>query len=390
MKNLSVLLTILLLSINAPSQTCLPNGIIFHTQAEIDSFQVSYPGCNVIEGDVHIGNFQNGTNTDNLIGLSVLESIGGSFIIQNNDSLTSLAGLENITTIGDQLGIFDNPGLVSMTGLDGLTYAGSLTVGSNANLSSLTGLENLVTVGSYFSIENSPSIVNLGGLESLTSVGAHASITGNDALVSLDGLDNLVTIGSGFAIEYNNALENIEALHNLVSVQNDDNWSRVSFKNNIALTSLAGFDNVDPASIAELSIGWNLACSECDVYSICHYLADPVGDVIIRYNAPGCNNIAEVEAACSVGIHESVAGGQRSAVRIYPNPSSKNITIELPKTTAIKNTNLSIYNLNGQEVLSKRITEQMIVENISDLPGGVYFITVLNDRTLLTGKFFKR
>ena len=33
---------------------CLPEGITFSTQAEIDNFQTNYPGCTEIEGDVVI------------------------------------------------------------------------------------------------------------------------------------------------------------------------------------------------------------------------------------------------------------------------------------------------------------------------------------------------
>ena len=33
---------------------CLPQGIIFTIQAQIDSFQVNYPGCTEIEGYVEI------------------------------------------------------------------------------------------------------------------------------------------------------------------------------------------------------------------------------------------------------------------------------------------------------------------------------------------------
>ena len=34
------------------SQQCLPNGIIFATQSEIDNFQINYPNYTEIEGDV--------------------------------------------------------------------------------------------------------------------------------------------------------------------------------------------------------------------------------------------------------------------------------------------------------------------------------------------------
>ena len=44
------------------SQSCLPTGIIFTTQAEIDNFQTNNPNCTEIEGDVEI----NGDDITNL------------------------------------------------------------------------------------------------------------------------------------------------------------------------------------------------------------------------------------------------------------------------------------------------------------------------------------
>ena len=58
----------LLFTYHLSSQPCLPEGIIFTTQAEIDNFQTSYPGCTEIEGDVTIS----GDDINNFIGLRTL------------------------------------------------------------------------------------------------------------------------------------------------------------------------------------------------------------------------------------------------------------------------------------------------------------------------------
>lgn len=70
------------------AQPCLPEGIEITTQVQIDSFQINYPGCSEIEGDVEI----NGDDFTNLYGLSVINSIGGEFIIKSYNSLTNLSG----------------------------------------------------------------------------------------------------------------------------------------------------------------------------------------------------------------------------------------------------------------------------------------------------------
>jgi hypothetical protein len=54
-------------------QGCLPEGITFSTQDQIDNFQVNYPGCTEIEGFVII----QGNDISNLDGLSVLTAVGG-------------------------------------------------------------------------------------------------------------------------------------------------------------------------------------------------------------------------------------------------------------------------------------------------------------------------
>ena len=54
-------------------QPCLPEGITFTTQAQIDSFQINYPGCSEIMGTVVI----EGPIINNLDGLNVLTAVGG-------------------------------------------------------------------------------------------------------------------------------------------------------------------------------------------------------------------------------------------------------------------------------------------------------------------------
>lgn len=88
-----------------------------------------------------------------------------------------------------------------------------------------------------------------------------------------------------------------------------------------------------------------------------------------------------------VGIHDRPLSAE--TLNFYPNPSSTTITISLPSTTPINNTTLSIYNVNAQQVISRRITEPTTVLDISTLPQGVYFVRMTTDRTVRVGKFVK-
>src|SRR5687767_1272471 len=90
------------------AQNCLPTGIQFTTQAEIDNFPVNYPGCKVIEGDVCIGDCTAPylpSDIKNLDSLVQLTSVKGNIIISANPSLLSLDGLQNLTVIEQDLKI---------------------------------------------------------------------------------------------------------------------------------------------------------------------------------------------------------------------------------------------------------------------------------------------
>jgi len=84
MKKLYIILIALFMVSGARAQwssSCLPEGITFTNQAQIDSFQVNYPGCVEIEGFVTIS----GDEITNLNRLNVLTSIGGSLQIDGNE-----------------------------------------------------------------------------------------------------------------------------------------------------------------------------------------------------------------------------------------------------------------------------------------------------------------
>ncbi|MCD4745318.1 MAG: hypothetical protein K8R58_03370, partial [Bacteroidales bacterium] len=169
MKKLTLLIVLtFIFHAYALSQSCLPEGITFTTQAEINNFQTNYPNCTEIEGNVKI----NGNDITNLNGLNVLTAFGGYLLIgddySGNPVLTSLTGLDNVTSIGGHIEI---------------TYSNALT--------SLTGLDNVTSIGGYLWIKHNDALTSLIGLDNVTSIGGHLWITYNDALTSITGLDNV-------------------------------------------------------------------------------------------------------------------------------------------------------------------------------------------------------
>jgi hypothetical protein len=355
MKKVYAVLIALFISLAGFSQSCLPEGIAFQSQAEIDNFQTNYPNCTEIEGNVFI----EGSNITNLNGLNLLNSIGCHLSITYNPSLTSLTGLDNLTSIGQSLFIQGNTALTSLTGLDNLNSIGSgLDILGNHALTSLTGLDNLTSIGGFIYIYVNNALISLTGLDNLTSIGDYLEIDHNEVLTSLTGLDNLTFIGG-----------------------------RLAILNNHALTSLTGLNNINARSINDLYIHDNHYLSTCAIQSICDYLASPNGTIDIHGNATGCISETEVDSACVYLSTDEIY--LQYAFLIYPNPASTQITISTP-TTPDKTTTLTIIDITGKEVMNCELTQDQTVVDVSGLSQGVYFVRVVNDRTVQVGKFVKQ
>ena len=130
-------------------QSCLPGGITFTSQAEIDNFKNNYPGCKVV-AQVTI----NGTSIYNLDGLDEITTISSGFEISNNNSLTNLNGLKSLDSVGHQFVIFQNNNLSDISGLHKLRSVYELDLWNNAALPNLDGLENLSSITNIFGSSN--------------------------------------------------------------------------------------------------------------------------------------------------------------------------------------------------------------------------------------------
>mgnify|MGYP002619607575 CR=1 FL=1 len=323
----------------ATAQPCLPDGITFSSQAQIDNFQTDYPGCTVIEGGVSI----QGNDITNLNGLSVLTSIGGNLMI------------------------------------------GSYAAG-NPSVSSLTGLDNLTSIGGYLWLKKNPLLSNLNGLEELTSIGTDLIIWHNDALSTLSGMGSLAFVGGTLVIEYNASLTSLTGLEGLTSIGGE-----LLIGYHISLTSLAGLDNIEAGSITNLIIRYNPSLSTCEVQSICDYLTSPNGTVDIAFNASGCNNQAEVTAACeTLGIEGALTLKDFS---VSPNPFSDQLSIafDLGQNTLVS---IQLFNIMGKKIAELhhgflQTGPQQIMISAGDLPKGIYFCRVQTNSESTIRKIIK-
>lgn len=291
-------------------------------------------------GNILINNLPQLTD---LTGLGALNSVDGDIGVSNAASFTSLAGLQNLTSVGYFFSL-NNTKLVNFNGLPNLTFYRGVLLTNNPEVVSLAGLPDLdtllnvsftdnpklsdigdlgeVTYIGGLSLSNNPSLADLSGLGSVEEIGELSIGSGGalslNGLVSLSSIFSRVTINgpigtnlqgletvTNFAIftvnggtlqNFNglnpaakilsldigaNSVTSLSALSTITSIK----YFRISGD---GLTSLAGLDNVDPEGIAELVITNASNLTDCNVKSVCIYLADPASRATISGNGAGC------------------------------------------------------------------------------------------------------
>ena len=299
---------------------CPGAPLTLSTQSQVNNFPNNYSGCSVLNVSLTI----QGNNINNLNGLSNITSITKSLFIMNNPALTSLSGLSNLGNIGVELTIDNNDALTNLNGLNNLPFiGGSLTITGNAQLSSLSalsgvgyvngaleiaynpqltdlnGLNNVAFCGRYLQINNNTGLTALNSLNNMTAVGNNAATNGrylvissNPNMTTLNGLGNLESVGTDFEVSNNGGLTSLGAFSNLTTI-----GGNFSITANPFLTSVTDFASLATIGGGSLIISSNNLLSNCAAQGICDYLAGP-GNASISNNDPGCNSVAQVEAAC--------------------------------------------------------------------------------------------
>lgn len=343
--SLSVPVALVLSTCLAQAQvTCLPDGITFRSQAELNDFPTQYPGCTAVLGSVR---FVSGSGLTDLLPFAQVARVDGDLVVDDNIRISSLAGLENVSEVGGSLLVSRNMALTSLEGLAGLTrVGGDLEISALARVADLQGLDALTYVGGNFALNHCATVGSLQGLGALDTIGgdlvigsmgqllttghaAPAHIGGGVELVGILGLTDLLmlrditSLGGGLTIAELRALTDLDDLEDLASIDGP-----LELSVNMVLADISGISNIDPAGITDLTIRACVEVTDCAVASVCGYLqADPAAPARIENNAGACASRAQVEEACGgVGIAE------RSAVAIvalYPNPASTWVIVEL-------------------------------------------------------------
>lgn len=334
---------IILISFVYSQNPCLPEGITFSTQEQIDSFSVNYPGCTEIGGNIIIS----GEDIQNLDGLSGVNECWGTllkihdnpsltslnglgnlimseyifdFYIENNDSLPSLEGLEGITGEGEysrHVYITDNDRLKSLIGFPEFESSADyrIIITDNDSLVSLSGLESVEEL-ELLSIKNNDALTSLEGVGNVLAIKSDwggLDIIDNDVLMGLDGLDNLQEV-EGMEIAYNSSLLNINAFYGIESVSR-----YFSIKDNPSLVSIDGISTATFEEIYSIKIYNNDSLSECHVQSLCAYLFDQTDYVQIFNNSPGCTSVEEVEESCVTCLTDGITITSQAQIDSFQN-----------------------------------------------------------------------
>ena len=97
-----------------------------------------------------------------------------------------------------------------------------------------------------------------------------------------------------------------------------------------------------------------------------------------------------LEDCFSLG-YVSIVDGDFQEGHIYPNPTTGKLTISLPESWGRKASQVSVYNANGQRVISQTAHTQIFEISLYDLPSGMYIMQIIGDNKLaISKKIIKR
>ena len=396
MKKLSFLLFLVAVNyFSGFSQGCLPGGITFNNQQQIDYFQTNYPGCTKILGNVKIL----GDNISTINGLIVLDSvmgdleisysrlynfsglnnlvyIGGNFNIFHNDSITTLQGMESLTKTGGNIDIWDNGSLMNLQGINAVdTVNGYFWIIDNSNLQTLFGLDAINYVWSNFQIEYNPELIicQTPGICSYIEQGGFVYFYNPNGCASttqvIDYCENANCLQEGIVFTSQDEIDNFQDNHpGCISVMGDVEISGNDIND---LSGLSIITNIEGSLIIyDNDILLNLNGFD--------YLTNIGGDLEI-YNNPIIYKLSGMDCLSTIG----------GEVYIYNNSSLHNFT-DFGSLTEIGgdliiDSNTDVLDIEGFEAL-ENIYGSLIINNNPALKGvsGFDSLSIIGDSLVIS------
>ena len=147
------------------------------------------------------------------------------------------------------------------------------------------------------------------------------------------------------------------------------------------LQSLSGISGAID-SLVEVVIQDNPSLSICEVQPVCDFLSNG-GPATITDNAPGCNSVAEVEAACIVSIEET-SGGEPVIV-FSPNPAVVFLQIQIEDSEIW---DISLFDLQGRLMYRQMMPGSQTIE-VGGWPLGLYALRAVSGARAYAGRLLK-
>ena len=168
-------------------------------QGQVDSFNINYPRCTKIAGNLVI----TGAIT-NLDSLYTIRQISGTLSILNTQ-LKNCLGLYNLDTIFG-FRCKDNAVLKNLYGLESLTYAGALYIENNVALEELHSISS--TDFNDFFLHECPEILVILGFNTPILL-SNIVIENNDGIITIDAFHHVEEITGDYKIIFCSNLETL-------------------------------------------------------------------------------------------------------------------------------------------------------------------------------------
>jgi hypothetical protein len=108
---------------------------------------------------------------------------------------------------------------------------------------------------------------------------------------------------------------------------------------------------------------------------------NPYNSVIVMDTLGGSNPPASISK-------NTLAGKNDITISLFPNPVEDGI-LHI-KQTGISTLDVTIYNINGQQVLNQKMSGKILVQDVSALWPGVYLVKVSDGEKVVTQKFIRK
>jgi glucose/arabinose dehydrogenase len=155
----------------------------------------------------------------------------------------------------------------------------------------------------------------------------------------------------------------------------------------ITLTNLSGSNTLEWVDQSGNELGFiierspesesNFEVLDTVMYNTESYVDDLGSDVTVyTYRVKAYNDGGESDYAYTEDIILSVWEVFFNQVRIYPNPATEDLNIDLPAYPG--ESQIRMFNLTQQEISAARIADQSVRMDVSNLPPGIYLLEIKN------------